>query len=367
MAAKLTPQQKSDIGAASVSKKPLELAEEYGVSVSTIRRAIAANKPAATEKAGTAIATQKKQVNAKKAQVKKMVHVAKAIRERKELGPFDAGDIVFNTELAQLVTLEKTNMQGSTFLLEGKVSACKNDILALQTIVNEQSIVVVHQGVAKTMAKGHRNFNKVKTLISDAQWREVVLLIDEKQALEHYSHGRCEVRKGKLFLDGELLNNALARRIVIMTTREGAAVDQLDSIMTFLEALMENPSYRAVNELYGFLEHNDIEITDDGHFYAWKAVRRDYTDKHTGTIDNSVGTSPRVARNKVDENSEVTCSHGLHVCAKSYLGSYSHGGDRILKVKVHPRDVVAIPKDYHNSKMRCCGYEVVEDVTGKIK
>ncbi|EFW4639850.1 helix-turn-helix domain-containing protein, partial [Shigella flexneri] len=35
--------------------------------------------------------------------------------------------------------------------------------------------------------------------------------------------------------------------------------------------------------------------------------------------------------------------------------------------KVHPRDVVSIPIDYNDAKMRTCQYEVVEDVTEQFK
>jgi hypothetical protein len=157
------------------------------------------------------------------------------------------------------------------------------------------------------------------------------------------------------------VSGLLASRIVETIRAEG--VDGARKLITFMNALMENPSRRAVNELYGFLTHNDIEITDDGYFYAWKKVRDTYFDIHSNTMDNSPGKELRVERNMVDEDSDRTCSHGLHVCAKSYLSHFGGSESRVVKVKVHPKDVVAIPKDYNDSKMRCCGYIVVEDVT----
>ena len=98
---------------------------------------------------------------------------------------------------------------------------------------------------------------------------------------------------------------------------------------------------------------------------AYKRIREDYKDCYTGTIDNSVGAKPEMPRFEVDEDNNVTCSRGLHVCSESYLDKYS--GERVIKVKVDPANFVAIPYDYSNSKARTCGYEVIEDVTDKYQ
>jgi hypothetical protein len=127
-----------------------------------------------------------------------------------------------------------------------------------------------------------------------------------------------------------------------------------------MENMMTNPSFRAVNELYGFLEKNNLPITPDGHFLAYKRVRENYTDCHTGKMDNSVGKVVEMERNKVDDNQNNTCSSGLHFCSENYLRSF--GGERTVIVKINPRDVVSIPTDYDNSKGRACRYEVIGEV-----
>jgi hypothetical protein len=160
------------------------------------------------------------------------------------------------------------------------------------------------------------------------------------------------------------VDNSLSRHIIDALRKDGKLTDAVQKLLKFLENLMLNPSYRAVNELYGFLKATDIELTDDGHFMAWKKVGPTYMDIHSNTMLNKPGTEVRVPRNMVDEDSSRTCSHGLHVCSKSYLGQFgSASGNRVVRVKVNPADVVAIPKDYNNTKMRCAGYFVVDDVT----
>lgn len=198
---------------------------------------------------------------------------------------------------------------------------------------------------------------------------EAFILLQPAKALEKFTHGKLEIdpknRRILYVADEETVpyevHNSLTDRVITMV-REGQA--GVETLINFLEKLMENPSRRAVNELYGFLEHNDIEIASNGNFYAWKKVRSNYLDIHSGTMDNSVGKTLKVARNMVDEDSNRTCSYGLHVCAKHYLPSFGGAsGNRILKVEVNPADVVAVPADYKNAKMRTTGYVVLEDVT----
>lgn len=197
-------------------------------------------------------------------------------------------------------------------------------------------------------------------------------LLQPKLMVESFTDGRIKVDVGqttKIVYTPEIgpsfeVSGLLSKRIIEMVRTKG--FEGAKSLINFLEKMMKNPSNRSVTELYGFLEHNDIEINAEGNFYAWKVVRSNYKDKHTGTFDNSIGTDVRVLRNQVDEDSDQTCSHGLHVCAKSYISHFSSSSDRVVKVEVNPEDVVAIPKDYNNAKMRCCGYKVVEDVTKQI-
>ncbi|WNA13761.1 hypothetical protein FIfi106_00140 [Erwinia phage FIfi106] len=67
----------------------------------------------------------------------------------------------------------------------------------------------------------------------------------------------------------------------------------------------------------------------------------------------------------VDADKNVTCSQGLHVGAWDYVRSFS--GDTTIKVRVHPRDVVSVPTDYNDQKMRSCQYEVVGVVDSNRK
>ena len=125
---------------------------------------------------------------------------------------------------------------------------------------------------------------------------------------------------------------------------------------------MENPSYSSREQLHGFIEKYLFSITPEGNFLAYRVVTHDWKDKHTRSIDNSVGTTVTMPRDEVDENPNRTCSAGLHVCGRSYVKSFKHGNDRLTLVSVNPRDVVAIPTDYNDAKMRVCEYTVIGEI-----
>lgn len=214
--------------------------------------------------------------------------------------------------------------------------------------------------------KDHPGFKQALQLLFDNKVLEALDLINIEQAVTRFVDGDVRIEDGQLFFKDIELKTGLTDRI-IQLMNEGK---DFKFLLPFLHNLLENPSRKAVYRLFDFLEANDIEITKEGYFIAWKKVRNDFRDIYTGTMDNSPGKEVRVLRNQVDENDEVTCSHGLHVCSKSYLGHFGSwsgtGKDKVVSVLVHPKDVVSIPVDYNNAKMRTAGYTVIEEVTSRF-
>lgn len=143
---------------------------------------------------------------------------------------------------------------------------------------------------------------------------------------------------------------------------------ELDRLVNFASLIANSPDKEIIDELYDFLLASDIEIDEDGNVICWKKVNENYRDCYTNTFDNSVGSVCEVPRVAVDNNRNVTCSHGLHVCSRAYLRSY--GGQKIMKVSVAPQDFIAIPNEYYRidgevvtAKARVCRYKVLEDCT----
>jgi len=226
------------------------------------------------------------------------------------------------------------------------------------------TISLMIDGKMKPIDTAHRFYAEIKQAIVEKAWEKIPGLVNIVERVEQAINsgtaaGKVKIVSGEVFYNETRIHNSLTDRIVAM------AHDGFDIgfMVKFLENLMQNPSNRAVNELYSFLEAGNIPITDDGKFLAYKKIHKDWKDIYSGTMDNSVGTVVRMPRNMVNEDSSVTCSHGLHVCSYNYLPHFGDSYDsRVVIVSVCPSNVVSVPKDYKDTKMRVCEYTVISEV-----
>ena len=227
-------------------------------------------------------------------------------------------------------------------------------------LITAKNITVNYNGETHTVPRTNASADQLIDAIKTKNWHLIPDLISQAKKIEKFSDGAFQVRHGLVYLDGEPVHTALSSKI-IQFADEGLPYEPL---VAFAKRVKQNPSFRAVTELFQFLEKNDHPITEDGKFIAYKKVGADFLDLHTHTMDNSVGTVVSMPRNKVNEDSDVTCSYGLHVANWDYAANhYGSHSDTMLEVEVDPANVVAIPRDYSGSKMRVCEYKVLSVVT----
>lgn len=210
----------------------------------------------------------------------------------------------------------------------------------------------------------HINYRMILDILPTATPEELLKVVDIEKAVATFSDGLVEIKNGQVTYEGEVVHGSISKRILEFMSK-GLPFQPL---VNFLNNLMENPSMQSQKELYDFLEHEHLPITEDGHFLAYKAVRSDYKDKYRGTFDNSVGQVVKMQRAKVDDDRARGCSDGLHAGALNYVAGYGsvESGDRIVIVKINPRDVVSVPSDCNCEKLRTCRYEVVGEYQGEL-
>lgn len=230
--------------------------------------------------------------------------------------------------------------------------------MAYPFLIQGNNIVVVIGTTSHTISKTHITYPKVLEAIKAGDWDTVKDIIEPKKVVLNYGQGNVSIQGDKLFWKGTEMHNALSTRMIQML-QDGFPIEPL---VLFMENLMNNPSKRAVTELYGFLEKNDLPITPDGYFLAYKKVRKDFLDIHSGTMSNAPGTVVEMERNQVDDDQNRTCSTGLHFCSQEYLAHFGDSTSRTVILKINPADVVSIPTDYNNSKGRACRYEVIGEL-----
>lgn len=228
-------------------------------------------------------------------------------------------------------------------------------------------ITVVVNNVPMTVSSSDKMFDDVVKMVNDgATEAEIGDRINQmRTALERKLVLAQDMTYsgGVVLYQGEVLHNYAVTRLIDFIE---AGLDYAP-LAAFLSNLQKNPSKRVVDSLYEFLEAGNMPLTPDGHFLAYKAVRHDFKDIHSGTFDNSVGARPTMQRNRVDEDPNRTCSAGLHVCSYGYLPHFANADDQVVMCKINPADVVAIPSDYNLTKMRVSSYEVVGVVTDYYK
>lgn len=194
-----------------------------------------------------------------------------------------------------------------------------------------------------------------------AQFTAQVEATGGKRAVQYLTKGVISVDRNGVTFDGNPIEGPLADRLMAVL-RAGL---NLGPWVAFAENVFQNPAEYSREELMLWLDKADLPITSDGCFLAYKVVRSDFKDVHSGTFDNSPGKLVALpGRQAVDPDRARTCSYGLHFCSKDYLPHFgsNSSGRKIVLVKVNPADVVSIPSDYSNTKGRCWRYEVIEEI-----
>jgi len=216
------------------------------------------------------------------------------------------------------------------------------------------TLLIAGRSAPFTMARDHKLFDKLLEAVKAKDLKEIEAIIDVAHVVKGYSKGKVTIEDGVVIYNGEAIGGVLTDRILELFQMG----QDFEYMAKFLENLMQNPSFQSRQELYLFLENGNMPITEDGRFMAYKWVRDDYHDCHTGRFDNSVGKVLKMDRGSVDDRRENTCSYGFHVCTHGY----EKFGTRLMLVAINPRDVVSVPVDYANAKMRVCEYEVIKEI-----
>lgn len=225
--------------------------------------------------------------------------------------------------------------------------------------ITTNNITVNYDGQTHIVSREDPLADKLLQALREGRKEDIPELVSASKRIENYGQGSFVVKDGVVHVNGQPVHDGLSRKILAFRA------DRLphEPLVRFAGELQKNPSFRAVNELFQFLEKNDHPITEEGNFIAYKRVRGNFTDIHSGTFDNSVGKTVEMPRNQVNENSAETCSNGLHVAnwdyAHNQFASSDSATDVMLEVEVSPADVVSIPVDYNQAKMRVCKYKVL--------
>jgi hypothetical protein len=241
--------------------------------------------------------------------------------------------------------------------------------------VDKESGEVINRNVNKHSG----GFAEIRAMIVASQdkltLQRAFTLMDTRASIAAFSVGRVRVDAegdSVVFIKADGSERAVPQDLCddIITTVQtyGRESGDCGKLIKFLDNLMDNVSFKSIQDLYRFLKNECITINDDGTIAAWKGVQQDLYSSMKGAIKSSptvevnqngqiyngnFGHEIRVDRSEVDDDSDASCSNGLHVGSLHYASGWA---TTLLAVSVQPKDVVAVPRYSDGAKMRTCAY-----------
>jgi hypothetical protein len=226
-------------------------------------------------------------------------------------------------------------------------------IIPKHTLTND-SITVVHQGKVYTTQRGTANFVNLRKAILEERWEDLVNHLTIPKSVSTWAKGKFTYVNEKFLFEGKELPNDFHSRIIKMAS----GGEDPTPLFAFWEKLQKNPSFRSVNQLWAFLQQKGIPLTKDGCFLAYKSVKMDFKDHHSGKFSNKPGSVLEMPRNQISDDPNHACHEGFHVGALEYAQGFGSSDRRIVICRIDPADVVCVPYDSSQQKMRVCKYVV---------
>jgi hypothetical protein len=223
--------------------------------------------------------------------------------------------------------------------------------------VTDDVVTVVVEGKVFNFDHTHPHYESIRNAVALEDWDAVNDTADYKKTFKKLTFGFFEITEdGQLLHHGKPVEYDFAQKIIDLHEKDVRPT----ALLKFFERLKSNPSNISVESALRFITNNSLPIDKEGYLFTYKKINQNWTDCHTGTIDNSIGNVVAMERDRVTLDPSQTCSSGLHVCSYGYLAEFS--GSRIIVCKVDPSDIVSVPHDYNNAKMRVMRYEVIAEL-----
>lgn len=292
---------------------------------------------------------------------------------KNEIKPYNYGLTVDTEQEKEIEVTDTSQIEVEGSRVKGAMKSGQD--CPFKLTVSKRSITAVIGGEVLTVTADEASFEPCAEAVRDKNWEAVenFCRMRNKKAIDYQEIiSRCgfKVQGGYVVMNNGTGKVALGGIDTIIKRLNSLALEgnssKIETIGRFVDKVLDNPDPKIMNRVVDFIKFADVEIDDDGDLITYKYVDSNYLDSHSRTLDNRPGSEVFMKRILVDANIKNECSHGLHVCALSYAFKFWGSHKRLVRCKLNPRDIVAIPEDYKGAKIRCCRYKVLEDVTAKF-
>lgn len=241
-------------------------------------------------------------------------------------------------------------------------------------------------GDSETIPETHVSFQPIIDLLisgkaTDEEIRDLTGVLETVARKMSALSERVSIDGTDVYFDGDPLAGELTEVIKSLFS-EGNT--NFKPLVNFLEKCKQNPSQQSVDDLYRWIKKGDLVIDPDGDIIAYKGVGKDkdgnpqsihkgnaFVDgiEVNGHVPNHPGSVVSMARSLVVDDPHIGCSVGLHAGTYSYAMKYLDWNNEttLILVKINPRDVVSVPVDEENQKMRVARYTVLTQIEARLK
>ena len=121
---------------------------------------------------------------------------------------------------------------------------------AVPYLIQGANIILVIDGKSHTISKStHIAYGKIVDALKAKDWDALRECVEPAKAIVNFGKGYVAINGGNVSWKGQPFHNALATRMIEMY-QDGFPIDPM---VRFMENLMQNPSKRSVDQVYGFL------------------------------------------------------------------------------------------------------------------
>lgn len=241
-------------------------------------------------------------------------------------------------------------------------------------------------GDSETIPETHVSFQPIIDLLlsgsaTDEDVRDLTKVLETVARKMSALSERVSIDGTEVYFDGDPLAGELTE-VIKGLFAEGNT--NFRPLVNFLEKCKQNPSHQSIDDLYRWIKKGDLVIDPDGDIIAYKGVGKDkngvsqsihkgnaFVDgvEFHGHIPNAPGSVVSMARSLVVDDPHIGCSIGLHAGTHDYAMTFLtwNNETRMILVKINPRDVVSVPVDEQDRKMRVARYTVLTEIEARLK
>lgn len=270
-----------------------------------------------------------------------------------------------------------------------------NDLMYKSTNRDGQvtlSILDAATGYNKVVPRDHVNFTEILLALHEVpQDREKIEgLVDPTLGIGREMSeitDRITWDMHHLYLDGLRFEDVGQGKIAKVIHEKIQSGEEWKRLVRFALNLSDNPSHRAQEAVWEWVQRHGVSITEDGRLMGYKGLTHDHLSVWSGPnnfingvlygepgkpvqVPHEVGSVISKRRADVDDG-PAACSTGLHVGAYNYASTFMdvHGSTRgtdwegagtFALLAFNPRDVVNAGSGGLDVKIRVCEYEVME-------